>query len=888
MPMLVCYPCRNTGDFVQVSERGDARLLSQTHASGLRAAPWLSLDDRLPGLYCARCREPLEMTPSDVDLTDDRIDFVGPMDFDAEQLAAELLALRPDANWTRLTIDARPPTHAPIPDGLHPSLLDALERSGRSQLYTHQATAIAAALGGRHVVQATSAGSGKSLGFVLPVLDALLRDPTATALMVFPLRALANDQLQALASFGIASDPWVDSSSLDLLLSDAVGPLRVSRYDGSTPEHERGPIRSAGRLLVTTPDMLHASVIHHSGTRYRDGTGWARLFRGLRFVVIDEIHSYQGVFGSNVAHVLRRLRRTATRYGATMQFLAASATVGNPRELAETLTGVPDFTLVDEDGSPRARRIVLLCNPPLRSSEAVSVQESKRSLAAVEEAPWAGEDEAVGRIAPQTVAIELMAQGALASAEHLPVRTIAFCRSRNQVFQLAQRVRNALKETRRSDLADAVAAYAATFLRDDREDAEGRLRDGSTLAVVSTNALELGIDIPELSFAVLVGYPGQISSFRQRIGRVGRRGEGLAVLIVGDDPLQQFLARSPETLDALLHSAAESIVVSPGAPEIARRFGLLPAQEEFGGIAYEDEEFFGPIVREWLAGVTGRPATEIGGRPYWKVEAGESAGVGIRDSIGSESYTVFHQERRDLRPIGVLDSTSCPRDAFVPAIWTAADGNLYKVVGFDPRLKEIYCEGPVDAGFLTRGIPVDRVEVVAEHWSPIKRSGAEIGYGRLHITRNVFSYKELHFSGAEHNRQVERQWPPVEFDTDGLFVRLPANTDISEEAVRATEHALLSTAPSVVACDPYDLEATSDHGTIYLYDAFGGGIRLSEPVFSRFDEVVSLAREIVATCPCQTGCPACVMLMRRPEGNRELSKAGALAALELLQLDPQP
>lgn len=875
--MLVCFACRNTENFVQVSERADSRELAQSHAHGLRAHAWTRPDDRAQGLYCARCQEALDILPGEVGLTDERVQFLAPDKFTAEYLVTEFQSLRTDATWNRLDLPARSARWTSIPSGLHPAVLAALKRTGRSRLYSHQASAIEQTLAGSNVLQATSAGSGKSFGFLIPVLNRLLTEPSSTAILIFPLRALANDQLEAIIRLGVNSDPWCDTSSIDLILDEIEVPIRVGRYDGATPDHERADIRRFGRLLITTPDMLHASIVRHANTTYRDGTSWGRLFRGLTFVVLDELHTYQGVFGSNVAHVLRRLRRTAARYGSSPQFLGASATIGNPVELAERLTGLSGFQLVDDDGSAREQRIVLLCNPPERSQESASAQATKKGDAARDEG---------GRIAPQTVAIELAAQSALGSVDHLPVRTIVFCRSRNQVFQLAQRVRNALKELRRADLADTVASYAATFLTEDRVDAEGRIRDGSTLAVVSTNALELGIDIPELSLALLVGYPGQISSFRQRIGRVGRLGQGLAVLIVGDDPMQQFLARNPETLNTLLHSQAENVVVNPEAPEIARRFGLIPAQEEFGGVAYEDEAFFGPIVHEWLAQTTGPPATVIDDVAYWKIETEPITEVGIRDATGGASYTVLHQDRRELTPIGVLDAASAPRDAFVPAIWSTSNGDLYRVVGFDQRAKEIYCEGPLDVGYQTRGVPVDRVEILGRHSESVIRGNTIVGYGHLTIARQVFSYREIHFSGIEHGRQVERGWPPLEFETDGLFLQLGSSsrqdTD-TEASIRAAEHLLLSAAPAVVACDPYDIDATSDRMAIYLYDSFGGGIKLTEPVFSRFDEVLALAIEIVATCPCNDGCPACIMLTRRPEGNRDLSKHGALHLLQALQ-----
>jgi DEAD/DEAH box helicase domain-containing protein len=871
--VLACFGCQNLERFVQVSSRDDAREIHQTMA-GVRLSAWDQPDTREPGVYCLSCAKPVDIDVDQLGLTDDRIDFVRPDSFEAEALAAELIAMRSDADWERLELPATPAVYADLPAGIHDSVVAALTRTDRLPLYQHQAGAISGALAGEHVVQATSAGSGKSLGFLIPVLDALVRNPKSTAILVFPMKALANDQLAAIERLAPGPVDWADSRSFDLDLGLGAHPIRVARFDGDALDHERREMRRSARLLIATPDILHHSVLMMSTKTYKDGTSWRRLLGGLRVVVLDELHAYQGVFGSNVANVIRRLRRVAAHYGATPQFLTASATIGNPVELAELLTGIAPFRLVDEDGSQRARRVVLVCNPPERE---VAAQQAKQKVAAA--------DSSSGRIAPQTVAIELIANGALSSGTHLPIRTIAFARARTTVFQLAQRLRNALKEARRQDLADSVASYAATFIADDRAEAEGKLRDGSTLAIVSTSALELGIDIPDLSLAVLVGYPGQISSFRQRIGRVGRRGEGLAVLIVGDDPLQQYLARDPEALRALLDAPAETVVINPEAPELARRYGLWPAQEELGGIAFEDREFFGDVVDEWLADAKGAPSAMHREVPYWRVDAPDDAYKGLRNAVSSHTWAVMARSGKELSPIGTIDDATAPRDAFVPAVWTASDGTLYRVVGRDDKQSQIICEGPVDLTYITRGVPIDHVEVLADH-QPVRSFGAaSVGFAKLSIRRQVFSYKEQHFSGLERSQQVEDGWPPVDFQTDGLYVRLDPSMAPQanwEGAVRAFEHALLSVSPAVVACDPYDLDASSDRVVVYVYESFGGGIQIAEPTYHRFDEIIALAHEVVATCPCESGCPSCVMLARRPDGNTGLSKAGALAIIQAL------
>jgi DEAD/DEAH box helicase domain-containing protein len=449
---------------------------------------------------------------------------------------------------------------------------------------------------------------------------------------------------------------------------------------------------------------------------------------------------------------------------------------------------------------------------------------------------------------------------------------------------MTQRVKNSLKDKRRGELARSVAAYAATFLDEDRATAEGRLRDGTTLAIVSTNALELGIDIPDLSLAVLVGYPGQISSFRQRIGRVGRTGPGVAVLIVGDDPLQQHLARDPETLEQLLTQPAETVIINPEAVEVARRYGLQPACAEFGGISFEDERFFGAeLVNEWLADATGAPSQTIAGADYWDVSDESEQYQMLRSAIGGRSYKVIAQSGRDRTPIGTIDAVSAVRDAFVPAIWTGPEGDLYEVTGHDSNAGEIYCRGPLEIGYTTRGVPVDRVSVIQQDRESFTAGGTTIAYGKLEIVRQVFSYREQHFSGFEATKQIEGGWPALEFTTDGLILNAGGIWKSEEErlaSVRAFEHVLLAAVPAIVACDPYDLDTSSDRDRVYLYDSFGGGIRISEAAYDRFSEVVRLGLSIVQGCSCSDGCPSCIMLGRKP--NDGLSKAGAEAILSAM------
>lgn len=889
--MIACWDCRNLTDFEQSSGRGDGREITVS-PDGLRAGPWSLEDERPPGTYCASCDQAVEADLSAVGLLDDRIEFISPADFEAAPLGNELRELRADADWTELEIPRRDARTAALTADVDDAVRDALERTGRLPLYTHQVQAIDLALRGRSVIQATSAGSGKSVGFLVPVLQTLLRDESATGLLIFPLRALANDQLNSLARWGLDEDPWVDEVTFDLRLDATRAPIRVARYDGATPQYARPRVRREARLIIATPDVIHYSVLRMAARTYSDGSSWGRLLRGLRWILLDEIHTYQGVFGSNVGQVIRRLRRASEWHGGKPRFLAASATIGNPVELAGKLTGSQEpFELVDDDGSPRERRVVLICNPPAAREVTAKKARIQKGGGDVD-----GEvrPESLGRLAPQTLALDLIPRGALASEHHDPVRTICFARSRNSVFALAKRLRAKLTEMQRPDIAEKVAAYAATFLADDRVEQEGKLRDGSTIAIVSTNALELGIDIPDLSLAVLCGYPGQISSFRQRAGRVGRTGEGLILLIVGDDPLQQYIANHPEELKKLLDSRPEDVVINPDAEEVVKRYGLKPGELDLGGVAFEDATYFGrESVHLWLSTASSEPSAQRSNRTYWATGVDEDdAYQNLRSASDSETYTVYAVAGNKKKAIGTLDKGSAPRDAFVPAIWTAPEAT-YRVIGFDARTLQIHCEGPVEPGYLTRGMPQDTVAVIGDI-EPARRFGSlTLGYSNLDIDRRVYSYKEIDYSGGERTCQVEVPWPPVTFQTEGLRVHLDPSWLLDgpwepEEALKGFEHVLLALAPTVVSCDPVDLDASREEFTVYLYDSFGGGIGISRPAFERFSEIIELGFHVVSECDCTNGCPSCIALGRRPDGNAGLSKPGAISLLQRVRSQVNP
>src|SRR4051812_792757 len=408
-----------------------------------------------------------------------------------------------------------------MPGELHPALRDALASTGVQRLYSHQAEALQSAWDGPTIVT-TGTASGKSLCFNLPTLDVLCRDAKARAIYLYPTKALAQDQARAISELGLGKR------------------VRPAIYDGDTPRDQRTAIRRRSNLILTNPDMLHVGILpnHHA---------WADVFANLAVVVVDEAHVYRGVFGSHVANVLRRLRRIAAAYGTEPRFLLASATIANPGELAERLTGLPEVTVIDRDGSPGGHRTIAMWNPPI-TDEQLATRRSPLAEAA-------------------DLLAELVAEGA---------RTIVFMKSRKAVELMARFAQLALEDLGHPELTSRIAPYRAGYTPQQRRELERRLVDGELLGVVSTDALELGIDIGSLDAAICVTFPGTVASLRQMWGRAGRRGRGLAVYVAGEDALDQFFCRHP---DEFLDRPVEAAILDPFNEQLYAAHLLCAAHE---------------------------------------------------------------------------------------------------------------------------------------------------------------------------------------------------------------------------------------------------------------------------------------------------------------------
>ena len=737
-------------------------------------------------------------------------------------------------------VEPQPERHAqlsPPPGGLHPLLSAALDVRGVSNLYSHQVEALAATSRGENVIVATGPASGKSLCYTIPVLDAYLGAPgRARALYVFPTKALAQDQLRALKA----------------LTAPLPRPPLAETYDGDTPGPDRAAIRRSADVVLTNPEMLHLGILPN----HRQ---WSRLLRQLRYVVIDEAHAYRGVFGSHFAFVIRRLRRIARLYGAEPQFVLTSATLGNPKEHADALTGL-DVTTVTEDGAPLGGRDFVLWNPPViddaRSARRSSMREGS----------------------------ELFTQ-AVASG----TRTLAFVRSRQAAELVFRSTRDDLAREG-SPLAKRVSSYRAGYVPEERREIERAFADGDLIGVVATNALELGIDIGDLDAAVLIGYPGSLAATFQQAARAGRRGErALAVLVASENPLEQYLVRHP---DMLFRRGVEFALISTGNPRIlgphlvcaayeaplsAKDAGLLCGEPllaatlramEREGVLLRRER--GPAGDRWHASPSvGYPAESIH----------------LRSASGDAYALVEEDSGRLLETIGEPE-----------AFANAHPGAVYLHRGEEFIVQDLDLVG--HTATLSRAAPLpyftqsmDDTDLrVREPRASATVGPAEVSIGTVDISRSVIGYRRKRHDTNEILSVEYVDLPPREFETDAVWWTLQESI-VGEVRKRgldlagglhAFEHAAIGLLPLFALCDRWDIGGLStpkhpDTGeaTIFIYDGHPGGIGIAERGFEVLLELWEATRQLLIECPCEDGCPSCVQSPKCGNNNEPLDKASA-------------
>jgi DEAD/DEAH box helicase domain-containing protein len=719
-----------------------------------------------------------------------------------------------------------------LPAELHPEVLGALSRLGIEDLYSHQLEALHAAQTATTIVT-TGTASGKSMCFNLPTLHILCEQSQARALYLYPTKALAQDQARALASFGLPKR------------------VRPAIYDGDTPKEARAEIRRGANVVLTNPDMLHVGILPNHAA-------WAELFANLAVIVIDEAHVYRGVFGSHVANVLRRLRRIANAYGTEPRVMLASATIANPQELAERLTGLEDVRLIERDGSPKPRRKIAIWNPPL-TDESLGARRS-----------------ALGEAAE--LLATLVREGA---------RTICFMKSRKGVEVLSRLVKEDLRDTH-PELAELVTPYRAGYTAQQRRELERALMAGELRAIVTTDALELGIDIGDLDAALVVTFPGTVASLRQMWGRAGRRGRGLAVYLAGEDALDQFFCRHPEEF---LERPVEAAILDHESPLIYRQHLLCAAHE--GPLSRSDGEFLGPrweATAELLVSSGELRRRGSVSAAYVPRRPGEypAAGVSLR-SASPESFAIVDVSSGEL-----LGSTEAAR-----AHSTVHEGAIYMHLGRSYEVRELDLErrralvSPFSEDWYTQPKRTTDTEIT-QLLDRRETMGVRLSFGEVQVTDTVLAYQRRRLSDHSHVDLFALDLPPTSFSTQALWFELNAGElaeSVSMEqllgSLHATEHAQIAVLPLIAMCDRWDIGGLSTNvhpqtgvPTIFIYDGHPGGIGIARTAFTRFEELCEDARRLIGGCPCASGCPSCVQSPKCGNLNEPLSKAGALLLLD--------
>jgi DEAD/DEAH box helicase domain-containing protein len=726
----------------------------------------------------------------------------------------EKLRLNPDSVIRAIQYQpASAGEYEPLPEAVHPKLGDALARQGVTRLYSHQAAAFGLVNSGKNTVVVTPTASGKTLCYNLPVLNRLMEDPGARAVYLFPTKALAEDQLHEL------------QQALDAAGSD----LRAFTYDGDTPQDARKAIRERANIVLTNPDMLHAGILPHH-------TKWAKLFENLRYFIIDELHYCRGVYGSHVANVIRRLKRVCEFYGSKPQFICSSATIANPRELAETLAGEP-FELVERNGAPSGEKYFIFYNPPYVNRQLgirrSYLQESKR------------------------VALEFLENR---------LQTLVFANNRLATEVLITYLKDAA--ARLPAGADAVRGYRGGYLPRERREIERKLREADIRCVVATNALELGIDIGSLDAVVMAGYPGTIASTWQRAGRAGRRqSTSAAVLVASSAPLDQYIIEHPEYF---FGSSPEQAHINPDNVEILINHLKCAAFE----LPIRDGEKFGRRDTAELCAFL----DELGllhhsaGAWHWTSDIYPADAISLR-SITSDNFVVV-DTTGEPQVIAEVDFPSALTTLHEKAIYLH-EARQYQVEKFDYEGRKAYVRR-VESDYYTDAIDYTQVKVL-EEFDAAPLAGARAAHGDVRVNRQIVGFKKIKFYTMENVGAGNLSMPEQEMHTTAFWLTFPETFMARFPDLTPTErqngltglgNVLRTAAAFLLMADPRDLGVAfgeniasglgASQPDLYLYDSYAGGIGQSAPLFKMTPALIAHAAELLRACPCESGCPSCV------------------------------
>mgnify|MGYP000100093307 CR=1 FL=1 len=729
-------------------------------------------------------------------------------------------------------IPARPARYGRLDRPLPASLQDALQRVGAEKLYTHQAQAINAVRAGQNVVVATSTASGKTLCYNVPVLEAVIKDWRSRALYLFPTKALAQDQLRSLRE----------------LTRPNLREVKFGTYDGDTPQSTRARRRKEAAIILTNPDMLHLGILPNH-------TLWAHFFANLKYVVIDEAHVYRGVFGSQVACVLRRLRRICRFYGANPQFICCSATIANPGEHIERLVGVPAL-VVDDDGSPSGAKEFVLWNPPFLDR----ARTSRRSA----------NSEATDLF------VEMARQG---------VRNITFTKAR-KVAELILRYARGVLEEKDPELVPLIKSYRAGYLPEERRKIERELFSGKLLGVTATSALELGVDVGSLDATVLVGYPGTIASTWQQAGRAGRGvRESLSILIGLDSPLDQYFMRHPEELFGRPH---ENALIAPDNVYILEKH--LPCAAHELPLTSDDESLFGPGFVEAMINLERKGVLDYRGERWYYMGWGYPAQeVNLRSVSGSRFALL--DESRGYQTLEEIEASSALYRVHPGAIYLH-QGESYLVTDLDLEA-QVACLRPVDVDYYTQPRELNDVSIVRSLRHKEFPTTTAF-FGQVRVTQQVIGYtRKQQFS--ETVLSVEYlDLPPQSYETKALWFEVPSEIArrVSNRGLHfhgglhALEHAAIGILPLFAMCDRLDIGGLStpchpDTGKpqVFIYDAFPGGVGIAEKGFELIEELWKATLSTIEECPCEDGCPSCIQSPKCGNNNEPLDKKAAVVIL---------
>ncbi|MFC7370572.1 DEAD/DEAH box helicase [Fictibacillus iocasae] len=702
------------------------------------------------------------------------------------------------------TIEPKEAVTVPFPEHLHPFIARTLNNRGISSLYKHQLSAYEAAARKESIVAVTPTASGKTLCYNLPVLQEMAHNPNSRALYLFPTKALAQDQ----------------KAEINELIDEIGLNIKSYTYDGDTPANIRQVVRKAGNIVMTNPDMLHAAVLPHH-------TKWVSLFENLTHVVIDELHTYRGVFGSHVANVIRRLRRICRFYGSDPVFICTSATIANPKELAEELTGSP-MTLINNNGAPAGKKHFIFYNPPV-VNKPLNVRKS--------------------------ATLEARNLAALFLKNH--IQTIVFARSRVRVEILLTYLQELVKK---EFGMKSIQGYRGGYLPKQRRVIEKGLRNGEIMGVVSTNALELGVDIGQLHACILTGYPGSIASAWQQAGRAGRRqDESVVIMVASSSPLDQYVIQNPEYF---FDRSPESARINPDNLIILVDHLKCAAYE----LPFKEGDLFGnqevTDVLEFL--VDEQVLHRRGKQFFWMNDAFPAHNISLRSASQENVVIIDTTDAANVKVIGEMDRFSSMTLLHEEAIYLH-QGVQYQVEKLDYEEKKAYIR-EVDVDYFTDAnlaVSLNVLEVDKQNQGEF----ASIGYGDVMAVAKATIFKKIKFESHENIGSGPIYLPEEELHTSSTwleFEHIGENREQMEAGLIGITNVLKHVAPLFVMCDASDLHVVpqvkalhSEKPTIFIYDSYPGGIGLSEKIYENWSTVLDESLHVIERCPCENGCPSC-------------------------------